>query len=234
MTPQHIDVDVILNAYETYLDPLRKVRQEQMNSSFIRPDGPEPQLDDIEAEITYLLLRTFKPQTVLEIGSFNGWSTTWILHALRDNGSGQLITHDIIDNARSQVPDELSNGRWTFVQGDVRQTLEVAPSSIDYLFIDAAHSWPFAKWYLRELLPLLAPGTPTSVHDVYHHRFPVPFSEGHALVNWLNGRKLDRFTASRAHARETYERILAFKRSHGLDEPVHSKSANPMVFFLSP
>lgn len=229
-----IDLEIILSAYEKYHDSLHKVRQEQSNSGFVKPGGPEPQLDDIEAEITYLLLRTYQPRTVVEIGSFNGWSTTWILHALRDNGSGELITHDIVDNARFHVPDELSDGRWTFVEGDVRNTLRVAPASIDYLFIDAAHSWPFAKWYLRDVLPLLTPGTPTSVHDVYHHRFPVPFSEGHAVMKWLRSRKTDYFTASRAHDRKTYERILAFKRSRGLDAPVHSKRANPMVFFLSP
>jgi predicted O-methyltransferase YrrM len=30
------------------------------------------QLDDIEAEITYLLLRHARPETVVEIGTFHG------------------------------------------------------------------------------------------------------------------------------------------------------------------
>ena len=157
---------------------------------------------------------------------------SWSSHARRR--AIDAASAAIVDNARFHVPDELSEGRWTFVQGDVRQTLRTPLDAIDYLFIDAAHSWPFAKWYLGEVFPHLTAGTPISVHDVYHHRFPVPFSEGHAVMNWLNSRKVDHLTASRAHDRETYERILAYKRSRGLDEPVHSKRANPMVFFQSP
>src|SRR5262249_18744572 len=41
-----------------------------------------PALDDIEAEITYLLLRETRPCHVVEISPRGGWSTSWILAAL--------------------------------------------------------------------------------------------------------------------------------------------------------
>ncbi|PIE23537.1 MAG: hypothetical protein CSA62_06770 [Planctomycetota bacterium] len=46
------------------------------------------QLDDIAAEVTYLLLRDRRPEVVVEISPCHGWSTCWILSALRDNGGG--------------------------------------------------------------------------------------------------------------------------------------------------
>jgi hypothetical protein len=56
-----------------------------------------PQLDDVEAELTYLALRDHRPHTVMELGTFQGWSTTWILRALRDNGHGRLHSFDQVD-----------------------------------------------------------------------------------------------------------------------------------------
>ena len=87
-----------------------------------------PQLDDLEAEITYLLLRATKPAAVVELGTFHGWSTSWILSALRDNGSGHLHSFDLIDNVVRNVPAELAEGRWTFVQGDIKETVEQVPA----------------------------------------------------------------------------------------------------------
>ena len=43
-----------------------------------------PQLDDVEAELTYLALREHRPDAVMELGTFQGWSTTWILRALAE------------------------------------------------------------------------------------------------------------------------------------------------------
>ncbi|MCD9878427.1 class I SAM-dependent methyltransferase [Streptomyces guryensis] len=34
----------------------------------------------------------------MEIGTFLGWSTTWILQALKDNGTGHLYSYDIVDH----------------------------------------------------------------------------------------------------------------------------------------
>jgi hypothetical protein len=34
---------------------------------------------------------------VVEIGTFHGWSTTWIFQTLRDNGTGHLYSYDVLD-----------------------------------------------------------------------------------------------------------------------------------------
>jgi predicted O-methyltransferase YrrM len=192
-----------------------------------------PQLDDLEAEITYLLLRAARPAAVVEIGTFHGWSTSWILRALRDTGSGHLYSFDIVDNALRNVPRELADGRWTFVRGDVREKLSELPEDTGHLFVDAAHSARFARWYLAELFPRVPSGIPVSVHDVFHFRFPLPFHEGRVVVRWLDEQGAPYFTPSRARARAVFDELTELRRELGL-APVRGPGDNPMIFFRKP
>ena len=190
----------------------------------------KPQLDDIEAEATYLLLRELRPQTVVEVAPDGGWSTTWLLAALRDNGSGELFSYDIFDHSTRTVPRELAKGRWTFFRGDVTQQVGWFPPRIDYLFLDCAHSAHFARWYIRELFPRLAPGTPVGIHDI----FPASIGESRVVRKWLLERSVGYFTTAPAVAPEVYDRVLKVKRELGIDQAIHSSRRNPMVFFQLP
>lgn len=235
MHPQHqqIDLDHIGGLYRAYAEDLDQVREKQRRL-LAPPASMKAQLDDLEAEITYLLLREARPETVVEIGTFHGWSTTWILQALRDNGTGHLHSYDITDNVVRGVPDQLSTGRWTFTQGDARENLEKIPDTADFLFIDAAHSARFARWYLQNLFPRMTPGIPVCVHDVFHGRRALPFTEGAVVLRWLAERQTPYFTASRAHARETHDRVRDVKRSLALNTPLRESDDNPMIFFRLP
>jgi predicted O-methyltransferase YrrM len=219
-----VDLTTAIELYRKYAEDLAAVREQQRR----RLPGIRAQLDDIEAELTYLRLRELRPATVVEIGTFHGWSTTWLLSALRDNGSGRLLSYDVTDHVLKSVP---ADERWTFTQGDVRQAQ--LPAEIDYLFLDAAHNARFARWYIAELFSQLN-GTPVSVHDVFHGRRPMPFSEGAVLVRWLTEQSIGFFTPSARHAPETFAELLAVKRELGLDQPLRPGRDNPMVFFDLP
>ena len=252
-----LDVELLTRLYHKHAPALRRVRNEQERlyasrgnlhlervASCLRLRSMlellgipaeyhrllKPQLDDIEAEATYLLLREFRPQTVVEIAPDGGWSTTWLLAALRDNGFGELFSYDIFDHSTRTVPPELAKGRWTFTQGDVRQQLGLLPPRIDYLFLDCAHSAHFARWYIRELFPRLAPGTPISIHDI----FPASFGESLVVRNWLLERSVGYFTTAPTAAPDVYRRLLHVKRELGIEEPIHDSRRNPMVFFQLP
>jgi predicted O-methyltransferase YrrM len=224
------DLDSLVGLYRTYEEDLRLAREAQRELLTQYP--LKPKLDDLEAEITYLVLRDARPETVVEIGSFHGWSTTWILRALQDNGWGHLHTYDLVEHAARNVPDELAEGRWTFVKGDVRNC--DLPPQIEHLFIDAEHSAAVARWYTQSLLPRLRPGTPVSVHDVYHGRRPWPMSEGTVLLDWLKQHEVDYLTPSPHGDADTHERLTDLKRKLRLLAPVHTGRDNPMVFFESP
>ncbi|MEU6641291.1 LuxR C-terminal-related transcriptional regulator [Saccharomonospora sp. NPDC046836] len=94
-------IDTVLQSYAKHVDALRVVRAEQRE---LYASGLRAQLDDIEAELTYLRLRETRPEQVVEIGSLHGWSSAWILRALRDNGTGHLLTTDLRDEASFTVP----------------------------------------------------------------------------------------------------------------------------------
>lgn len=230
---QLIDFAHVSGLYRTYADDLDRVRERQ-RKLLAPPLSMKAQLDDIEAEITYLLVREARPETVVEIGTFHGWSTTWLLRALHDNGTGHLYSYDITDNVTRSVPEHLSAGRWTFTQGDARENLEKIPDTADFLFIDAAHSARFARWYLRHLFPRMRPGIPVCVHDVFHGRRPLPFSEGAVVLRWLAEQDTAPFTASRARTPETYECLNDVKRSLALGHPLRASTDNPMIFFTLP
>lgn len=193
-----------------------------------------PKFDDIEAEITYLLVRATRPAVVLEVAPYYGWSTTWLLRALRDNGAGTLHSYDLVDYSRWSVPRELAEGRWKFTLGDIRDHVDVLPAGIGYLFLDAAHTTEFANWYLGALFPRLPPSTLVGVHDIFRPADLPPMPESAVLLDWLERRGVSCFSAAPARSPQALRDILAVKRELGLDQPIHSSTMNPMAFFRLP
>ena len=254
-----LDLAFVLEQYRHFLPDLRRVREEQRGryaergdpklerfgavrplSAALRalglPSSPrrrfKPQFDDIEAEVTYLLVRAFRPATIVEIAPDRGWSTTWLLAALRDSGSGHLHSYDVFDYSTRAVPRDLAEGRWTFTLGDVTQPPDRLPATIDFLFLDAAHSAPFAQWYLGQLLPRLQPGSPVAIHDIVPSVDQIDrVGEAGLVQEWLAQHGRPYFTASPAAAKEAHDRIEALKQELGIAAPIHSSRVNPMVFF---
>lgn len=226
-----IDLDLVEQLYRTHAAELSAVIAEQRA---LREAVPSlvPQLDDLEAEITYLLLRRARPAHVVEVGAFHGWSTTWILRALRDNGTGHLHSFDRVDHVRGTVPAGLAD-RWTFHHGDVRERLADVPRDAGLLFVDAAHSASFARWYLAELFPLVPAGIPVSVHDVFHTRWALPLTEGAVVVRWLRGRSTPWFTAARRRDPAAHRALLDVRRELGITG-ARGTTVNPMLWFTMP
>lgn len=260
--PAVYSLDWIETLYRKHRDSLARVRTERMahhraagNLPELKPGFPsqlgalarraayfathgalmKPQLDDLEAEATFLLMREFAPEHVVEISPCGGWSSTWILSALRESGRGRLTSFDLVDLSTKNVPKPLAQGRWEFVQGDATRNLGRLPARIDYLFIDSDHSARFARWYIENLFSRLAPGTPVSVHDVFHTAEPAGFDEeGGVLIRWLEERNIPYLTLSPRRAPEAAARIRAVKRELGLEARIHRADNNSMVFFRAP
>lgn len=255
-----LTLGLVLGLYEKYFDDLKRVRESQLKfyRRWTRSERLEqslfwrsaryfartmnipgstvfslrPQLDDIESEITYLLMREAKPATVVEISPSAGWSCSWLLQALKDNGSGTLHSFDMIDDASRVLPSELTNGRWTFVRGDVRRMVDRLPDRIDYLFMDSDHSESFAHWYIETIVPGVLPGGIMSVHDVFHTSNPCSHDkEGGFIVEWLAQQQRVFFTASPAKQPENYEAIMAVRRKMGIGENIHRGLTNSMIVF---
>lgn len=195
----------------------------------------DPTFPDICSEITYLLLRLTAPETVVEMSPAGGWSTMWILNALRDNRKGHLHSFDIIDDSTRTVPKELSSGRWSFTQGDVKKKLKSIPQKVDYLFMDSLHSAAFAEWYIRSIFPRLREGVVVSVDDIFDEFGDLSsYGEASVLMGWLGRHNVKWFGANPKHDREAYESITAVKRRLKLDQAIHPSTDNPAVFFTFP
>lgn len=192
----------------------------------------KPQLDDVEAELTYLLIRAFRPDTVVELAPDRGWSSTWMLRALRDNGSGHLYSYDITDYAARTVPPELADGRWTFTKGDIRENLHKLPPRIDHFFMDAVHKAYFAEWYVEHIFSRLAPGTVVEVHDVFQQGDPRKFTEGPVVLDWLDARGTPWFTAAPSRRPDVFAAIQAVRQELGFTRRIHGATVNPMLFFV--
>lgn len=203
---------------------------------FAGPVGLEPRMlaqsDDEDCEILYLLLRAEKPERVVEISPFHGWSTCWILTALRDNGRGSLVSYDLIDAARTNVPADLAAGRWDLVLGDARQKVRADGEPIDFLLMDSDHSASFANWYLETVLPRVRDGAIVCIDDVFHHEDASGFDgEGPVALEWLARRGIPWFTCAKAKNPSALNALRGQRVALRISDRIHTSDANPAIFF---
>ncbi|MBO4269238.1 class I SAM-dependent methyltransferase [Microbispora triticiradicis] len=217
--------------YHRFERDLKEAREQQrrLYANWVSK-GLDPQVCDIEAELTYLRIRQSRPADVVEISSGSGWSTSWILRALADNGTGRLHSYDLVDDSVRNVPADLAADRWHFHQGDVRESTAALPESADYLFLDSDHSAQFAEWYLADVLPRF-PRAQVSVHDIV--KWPDEWGWGEesiVLCRWLAEQGIPCFTAARALPDVGFAGLTALRESLGISS-LHWEDYNSMIFF---
>jgi len=143
----------------------------------------------------YAMVRAHKPKIVMECGCGHGWSSQWILHALKNNGVGYLysfdILHDHIIYARELSKD--FRDICEFIEGDATPSLSCAFGMIggiekystmpdswkdtmgktlrkvgyaDFLFMDGHHNYEFGKWWTTSVIQYLSKGGVIAIHDI--------------------------------------------------------------------
>lgn len=113
-----------VHLYRAYVEDLRAAREAIREQLW---QYPEKGLDDIEGELTYLLVRERRPEIVAEVGAR---ATAWIERALCDNGSGVLIKGEVPAAATFVFIDEwgwprVAPGAVLAVRGGRRMRREV-------------------------------------------------------------------------------------------------------------
>ncbi len=217
--------------------PLRLLIQARRISKAVVPGRDlDPQSDDIDCEIAYLLIRSARPRTIVEISPCGGWSTTWLLAGIRDADQGHLYSYDLIDDALRAVPHELAKDRWTFVKGNVRKLTPSLPASIDYLFLDAEHSASFAAWYVNTLFPKLSANAIVSIDDIFHPMLEQTDRNGESriVLHWLSEHGIPYFTAAPSANREVFDRLVTLRQELGVVGQIHSSTVNPSIYFRVP
>ncbi|MFI5979593.1 O-methyltransferase [Streptomyces sp. NPDC051555] len=148
-----------------------------------RPDGStwvSPQeMADANAEVympisaeggklLYNLVRAARPATVVEFGTSFGISTLHLAAAVRDNGTGRVISSELsadkVAAARRTFAETGLDDLITVLEGDARDTLAGGDAAVDFLLLDG---WKdLCLPVLRLLEPRLAPGTLVVTDDV--------------------------------------------------------------------
>lgn len=231
----NMDLDYVKSLYSMYKDQIletRKVMKKQ--HSIIK----HPQYDDIEAEITTLLLLEFKPKRVIEFSPCHGWSTAIILNALKMNTIHSYMTsYDLNDLCKRNIDClDFKNVDWNFELGDVSKRFEdFNLDELDYLFIDSDHSAEFAEKYITFVLePLLIKckdqnrQVVVSIHDVFHNRDVK--EEGKVVLEFLSNHNIQYFTPARCM--DNYLELVEYRKTLGIDEYIHGSTSNPSIFFI--
>jgi len=170
MTGQgRLDRDLVIRLYASFTKDLEQIKVFERDLPKI---GMMYQGE--ERRILYLLARHFRPEIVLELSPYKGWSTLHIAKALEDNDVGTIYSFEL-EKENVKVAKRVLNDwgllhRVRFFVGDVRQTLprilRQLKQPIDLLFVDSDHSYEFGQWWLREVMPKVRIGGLVQVHDV--------------------------------------------------------------------
>jgi predicted O-methyltransferase YrrM len=124
-------------------------------SDFYLPVTPEA------GRLLYALVRATRPQTVVEFGMSLGLSGIHLASAVKDNGSGRVVTTELsaakIATAKKNFIDAGLADVVTVLEGDALETLKTLDGPVDFVLLDG-----WKEFYLPviELLePRLSPGT---------------------------------------------------------------------------
>ena len=118
----------------------------------------------------YLLVRTYRPSRIVEFGSSFGLSAIHLAAALRDNGSGHLITTEQSTEKAARAAQHFEQAGLSDLielrRGDAFETLR-GVEQIDMLFLDG---WkPLYLPLLRQLEPVLSPRCLVVADDILSH-----------------------------------------------------------------
>lgn len=155
----------------------------------------------MQAPLLYVLVRTARPEVIVETGVSSGFSARLILEALARNGSGRLWSigiQKIAVGLRPEtagtnvaerpvgwlVPDSL-RGRWNLRIGPSEELLgkvlgeEAMPLG---MFVhDSLHLYDAMTAEYRTAWPYLAPGGWLLSHDIHNNRAWADFLAAHSL-----------------------------------------------------
>lgn len=225
----------IAGLYQTYGQDLVAVREEQRSLyQSLTSRGIWCQFDDIEAELLYLFIREMDAGMAVEIASGPGWSTSWMLQALRAMEAGALRSFDKNCNTPDFVPAKLAKPGWRFVKQDIQEVSGALPEQVDFLLVDTDHQPELVDWIIEHIFPLVRSGGRVAVHDVFNLATPV-HGEAVQVFRYLEKIGVRPYTVSYCFPR-IHAAINKARKAVGIDvdKPIHPWPNNPLLIFDVP
>ncbi|HEX5253050.1 MAG TPA: class I SAM-dependent methyltransferase [Mycobacterium sp.] len=138
----------------TFDRPMTAQERAEAMSEFYIPVTPEA------GRLLYSLVRATRPATVVEFGMSFGISALHLAAAVRDNGTGRVVTTELSDtkiaSAKKTFAETGLDDVITILEGDALTTLESLGGAIDFVLLDG---WKDLYLPIIELLePRLSTG----------------------------------------------------------------------------
>lgn len=138
----------------TFDQPMTAQQRADAMSEFYIPVTPEA------GRLLYSLVRATRPATVVEFGMSFGISAVHLAAAVRDNGSGRVVTTELsatkIAAARQTFAETRLDDVITILEGDALSTLTELDGPVDFVLLDG---WKDLYLPVIELLEArLSPG----------------------------------------------------------------------------
>ena len=110
--------------------------------------------------LLYTLIRASRPATVVEFGTSFGISTIFLAAAVRDNGTGRVVSTELnaakVARARANLAEAGLADVVTILAGDARETLADLPGPVGFVLLDGWKNLYLPV--LRQLEPRLTAG----------------------------------------------------------------------------
>src|SRR5271168_1324692 len=114
--------------------PMTTAERTEAMSEFYIPVTPEA------GRLLYSLVRATRPTTVVEFGMSFGISAIHLAAAVRDNGSGRVVTTELSETkiaaAKQTFAETGLDDVITILEGDALTTLESLDGAIDFILLD--------------------------------------------------------------------------------------------------
>ena len=154
-------------------------------------DGfPSGSLWRVEGQTLYAIVRTLRPASILELGTWHGASATHLLQGLSDNRYGGLTCVDSREygdiEIGGMIPDAL-RPRMTLEMEHIETFIPRAIKEgwrYDLIYEDAMHEAPQVEFIWKHADALLNPGGMIVSHDAMHAIAGVAVREGIAKAGY--------------------------------------------------
>jgi predicted O-methyltransferase YrrM len=128
-------------------------------------------LEPETAALLHILVRATHRQSILEIGTSNGYSTIWLAHATRAGSNGRLVS---IERNPAKLEMARENLQWagllnsvTLLEGEASDVVKTLEGPFDCVFFDADRI--SAPKQLEILMPKLVPDVLLVADNVLSH-----------------------------------------------------------------
>jgi predicted O-methyltransferase YrrM len=119
-------------------------------------------------ELLHSIVRTLKPNLIVETGTHKGFSALMMAKAIQQNGIGRLHTVDLTDHDVKALFERFKvSSVATFHKMHSVDMLKSMPKDrkIDFLWLDADHAEESVLSEIGAAIPLLKPGSYVGFHD---------------------------------------------------------------------